>query len=493
MKQVSLYSLSLAYLSTQASAHGCGSYPPARNWICSGMGAIPNLGIQWGGSNGPNVCKQENHRENINAVMVDWSSIGIMEAHGHSDKAAYQEDPRKPHIDIMKSGLSKFMPTSSDGMDAKVCSGNMVRWHALDDPMFRRDQGGFDAVPDFELREYPTKMKNGPHEFIYTCSAPHRTTGRGYVDNYITKDGVDLDKELTWADFEAEPICSYVPPSYPSPMQQTGQPSEWHHINSEKYDCIIPTDKIGDHVILRIWQRDDTGEAFYDCGDVILEPFDGVLPTPPESPSTPTPSTETESVSTETVSVSVSTPSEPTPSASTPSVATPSVQTPVPTPTYSYGSEQESSEKSCLPCCDTSNMDSNSQEVATKMSLFDDSSKIQTSDGNCLSDNGSNIQVITCNNAPAWEKFSTNQIKKVNHNLCWAIKDKKLNKLSHSLTLTKCKSDMKQAFSYDAGSGKVRAFMDDRYCASVNGDTVALEPCEGVSSADDSLRASFGV
>ena len=52
---------------------------------------------------------------------------------------------------------------------------------------------------------------------------------------------------------------------------------------------------------------------------------------------------------------------------------------------------------------------------------------------------------------------------------------------------------MKQAFSYDAGSGKVRAFMDDRYCASVNGDTVALEPCEGVSAGDDSLRASFGV
>lgn len=256
---------SLFILQARVSAHGTTTFPPSRSWICSG-GASPNLGVAWNGGNAPNICKPDAHTSsstyNINNVITDWQSVGIGAAEGRRDNnqaaldAMGDGDFRAPHVNVM------------GGIDAKICSGNMEKFDALNDPSFTQDKGGYPT--NFPIQEYPTTLSTGNHKFSYAASAAHRTTPTGYVDVYITKSGINLNKELTWEDLEIRPICSYTPATFPTGMQQSGVNSK----NEDEFDCEIPSDKNGQHVIYTVWQRDDSGEAFYACSDVIIGEVD---------------------------------------------------------------------------------------------------------------------------------------------------------------------------------------------------------------------------
>ena len=91
------YLLSLAY---KTQAHGAQSYPPSRQWLCSG-GASPNMGVYWNGQNGPNICSPEYTDEGINTVITDWSGVAQGFAGGFSNTGEYEVDPRSAHIAVM--------------------------------------------------------------------------------------------------------------------------------------------------------------------------------------------------------------------------------------------------------------------------------------------------------------------------------------------------------------------------------------------------------
>lgn len=250
-------------------AHGGLSFPPSRQWLCSG-GASPKLGVGWNGHNGPNICQPEAHKNwnELNTAIVNWSGINQGDADGRigneNSKYPYDEDPRKAHVQVM------------GGESSPVCSGGFsnIRYSGLDNPMFTRNLGGFPE--DFPIQEYPTIIPNGKHKFTYTVTAPHRTFGSGYTDIYITKDNIDfsnMNKVLTWKDLEKTPFCHYINPNPNTPMQVGGGDP----FNTEVFECEIPEMKVGKHVLFTVWQRSDSPEAFYSCSDVVLVESDGAV------------------------------------------------------------------------------------------------------------------------------------------------------------------------------------------------------------------------
>ena len=130
--------------------------------------------------------------------------------------------------------------------DGQLCSGGNTNFTGFDAPR-----------NDWPL----THLTSGANvDFSYNAWAAH--PGWFYV--YVTKDGFDPKKTLTWDDMEAQPFLSVDhPPLNGSPgtveanYSWTGQ---------------LPANKSGRHIIYMVWQRSDSAETFYSCSDVV---FDG--------------------------------------------------------------------------------------------------------------------------------------------------------------------------------------------------------------------------
>lgn len=137
--------------------------------------------------------------------------------------------------------------------DGQLCSGGGSEFAGMD--LARSDWETTTIAPD----------ANGQYQFVYYATAPHATK---YFDFYVTKDGYDPSQPLAWDDLEAEPFCSVKSVT----------------LKNGRYNmtCPLPQGKNGKHVIYVIWQRSDSGEAFYACTDVVFSA--GGTPT-----STPTP------------------------------------------------------------------------------------------------------------------------------------------------------------------------------------------------------------
>ncbi|MGW1749193.1 lytic polysaccharide monooxygenase auxiliary activity family 9 protein [Streptomyces sp. NPDC002092] len=97
-------------------------------------------------------------------------------------------------------------------------------------------------------------------DFSYNAWAAH--PGWFYV--YITKDGFDPTKPLTWADIEDKPFLSVDHP----PLHGTPGTVEANY----SWTGQLPANKSGRHIIYMVWQRSDSAETFYSCSDVV---FDG--------------------------------------------------------------------------------------------------------------------------------------------------------------------------------------------------------------------------
>lgn len=125
--------------------------------------------------------------------------------------------------------------------DGSICSGGNEGFSALDDP---RD-GAWPA----------TELKSGQdYTFKWSLTAMHSTTDFQY---FITKDGYDPKKPLKRADLESEPFLTV-------PMDGKQPPSDWSAKGK------IPAGKSGKHLILGVWNIEDTSNAFYACSDVKL-------------------------------------------------------------------------------------------------------------------------------------------------------------------------------------------------------------------------------
>jgi len=256
MKLLLGFSLAVHNIPTLINAHGALGWPPSRQWICSG-GTPPNLGVEWGGKGGAEICQPGLYGDDsMNQVIVNWSGVGRGDAQGRSDSVAYRESPQKPHISDMPGKRN-----------AKICSGGKSDFSALDRVFWTEDQG--DGV-------YPINITVGTHEFMHRSSVPHRTYGRGYLDLYLTKDNWNPTVAATWDSIESQPFCRYQ-----------GNPSvRWK--DQVKFDCKIPKEKTnGKHIIYAIWQREDSPEAFYSCSDIILSAGSGPVTQQPTTPKAP--------------------------------------------------------------------------------------------------------------------------------------------------------------------------------------------------------------
>ncbi|ATL81911.1 chitin-binding protein [Streptomyces malaysiensis subsp. malaysiensis] len=139
--------------------------------------------------------------------LYDWNEVNIPDAAGR-------------HKEIIPDG--------------KLCSAGRDKYKGLDLPR----------------ADWPaTAMTAGEHTFTYRATAPHR----GSFELYVTKDGYDPTKPLTWSDLEAEPFAKVTDPTLKD--------------GSYVFSGNVP-DKSGRHLIYSVWQRSDSPEAFYTCSDV---------------------------------------------------------------------------------------------------------------------------------------------------------------------------------------------------------------------------------
>ncbi|MGW6771100.1 lytic polysaccharide monooxygenase auxiliary activity family 9 protein [Streptomyces sp. NPDC055037] len=120
--------------------------------------------------------------------------------------------------------------------DGKLCSAGRDKYKGLD--LARGDWPSSELAP-------------GNRTFRYKATAPHR----GSFELYVTKDGYDPGKPLTWADLEEKPFLKVTDPKLES--------------GAYVFDGVVPN-KSGRHLIYSIWQRSDSPEAFYTCSDVVF-------------------------------------------------------------------------------------------------------------------------------------------------------------------------------------------------------------------------------
>ncbi|WP_329122347.1 lytic polysaccharide monooxygenase [Streptomyces sp. NBC_01353] len=120
--------------------------------------------------------------------------------------------------------------------DGKLCSAGNDKYRGL----------------DLARGDWPAStLASGKHTFRYKGTAPHR----GSFELYVTKDGYDPSKPLTWSDLEGKPFATVT-----DPRMENGD---------YVFDGTVP-DKSGRHLIYSIWQRSDSPEAFYTCSDVVF-------------------------------------------------------------------------------------------------------------------------------------------------------------------------------------------------------------------------------
>ncbi|WAP55200.1 lytic polysaccharide monooxygenase [Streptomyces sp. S465] len=187
----------IALSADPASAHGSMTDPVSRVSACFAEGPE---------SPDSAACKAAVAAGGTQA-LYDWNEVNIPDAAGR-------------HKEIIPDG--------------KLCSAGRDKYQGLDLPR----------------ADWPaTAMTAGEHTFSYRATAPHR----GSFELYITKDGYDPTKPLTWADLEAEPFAKVTDPTLRN--------------GSYVFTGKVP-DKSGRHLIYSIWQRSDSPEAFYTCSDV---------------------------------------------------------------------------------------------------------------------------------------------------------------------------------------------------------------------------------
>jgi predicted carbohydrate-binding protein with CBM5 and CBM33 domain len=124
--------------------------------------------------------------------------------------------------------------------------------------------GGNPNYTGFDLpsADWPvTHLTSGANfDFRYNKWAAH--PGSFYL--YVTKDGWDPTKPLTWDEMESSP---FLVADHPPSTGPTGSVDGYYYWSGN-----LPANKTGRHIIYSVWQRSDSNETFYGCSDVV---FDG--------------------------------------------------------------------------------------------------------------------------------------------------------------------------------------------------------------------------
>ncbi|MEU4829501.1 lytic polysaccharide monooxygenase [Streptosporangium sp. NPDC023615] len=231
--------LAVVLVPQSASAHGAMMVPGSRTFFCWQDGLSPQGNIV---PINP-ACKAAVAQSGDNS-LYNWFSLLRSDGAGRT---------------------RGFIP------DGKVCSGGNPGYSGFDLPS----------------ADWPvTHLTAGSNlQFKYNKWAAHP----GWFYLYITKDGWNPNRALTWDDLESEPFHTADHP------QSVGSPGT----NDANYywNARLPSGKSGRHIIYSVWKRSDSAETFYNCSDVVFDGGNGEVtgvgrpgPTPSPTPTvTPTP------------------------------------------------------------------------------------------------------------------------------------------------------------------------------------------------------------
>ncbi|MFF8838693.1 lytic polysaccharide monooxygenase [Streptomyces sp. NPDC015130] len=166
--------------------------------------------------------------------------------------ACYAEGPETPKSQVCKdlvadSGTQPLYDwnevniANADGQhqalipDGKLCSANRAKYRAL----------------DWARTDWPaTAVSAGSFDFKVRVTAPHS----GTMTVYITKPGFDPTQPLKWSDLDAAPVAV---------LNTTRTATDGFY----NFTGNLPA-RTGRHIIYKVWQRNDSPEAFYSCSDV---------------------------------------------------------------------------------------------------------------------------------------------------------------------------------------------------------------------------------
>lgn len=216
-----LTALVVGGLATPALAHGTSQVPLSRALGCYQAGVN-----DWpGGQTGYDGCDQ-GHRLGGPNVFDNWNEVVIGDARQGSIEPQYRA----------------LIP------DGQLCSAGTDRARGL----------------DVATASWPTTVLEGgaETELFYRATAAHNPYTFSY---YVTKDGYDASRALTWDDLEPTPFL--VADSVPATNGGTAR---------QGFDLpVLLPEKEGRHVIYTIWQGNikkdgsvQSNEAFFACSDV---------------------------------------------------------------------------------------------------------------------------------------------------------------------------------------------------------------------------------
>jgi chitin-binding protein len=201
-----------AAVAAPAQAHGALDNPVSRVYACSPEG---------GQSARSAACKAAVAVSGAQA-FVDWDNLRIPNINGRD---------------------RQLIP------DGKLCSGGLPAYRGLDLPR----------------ADWPaTKVSAGASfTFTYRTTIPHP----GVFRMYVTKDGYDPTRPLTWSDVEAKPfLTASNPPITNGAYVMPGK---------------LPAGKTGRHMIFTIWQTNP--DTYYSCSDAVFTgPAGGGQAAPPQ-------------------------------------------------------------------------------------------------------------------------------------------------------------------------------------------------------------------
>ncbi|MER6121381.1 lytic polysaccharide monooxygenase, partial [Streptomyces sp. NPDC001795] len=154
--------------------------------------------------------------------------------------------------------------------DGRLCSGGLPAYKGLD--LARSDWPSTRLTPGASLT------------MAYSSTIPH--TGKFKL--YLTKQGYDPTKPLTWSDLPTKPFAQVTDPPLTKGAYRIG--------------AKLPADRSGHHILYTIWQNTSTTDTYYSCSDVVFtasgtsgasgtakgKSSSSSTPTPSPSPSKPT-------------------------------------------------------------------------------------------------------------------------------------------------------------------------------------------------------------
>ncbi|MGW7361220.1 lytic polysaccharide monooxygenase [Streptomyces sp. NPDC054802] len=146
--------------------------------------------------------------------------------------------------------------------DGRLCSAGLDAYRGLD-----AARADWPATP---------LKAGGTFTLTYRSTIPHQ----GTFELYLTRQGYDPARALTWADLDTRPFATATDPALEDGAYRIG--------------ARLPTGLTGRHVLYVVWRNTDTPDTYYSCSDLVLTPDEDVQqsgaqpgPPPPPAPAAP--------------------------------------------------------------------------------------------------------------------------------------------------------------------------------------------------------------